>query len=78
MEELSKSEIDEKDLRIDVYRGGNTHIAVTLGIDPRPAVRIVHLPTGLSVTIDTEKTQLQNKAKALEELREKIREHQRG
>lgn len=71
-------EIDEHDLRIDAYRGGNTHIAVTLGTDPRPAVKVTHLPTGLSSTINTEKTQLQNKAKALEELREKIREHQRG
>lgn len=69
--------IDERDLRIDVYRAGNSHIAATSGSDARSAVKITHLPTGLSSTINTEKTQLQNKAKALDELREKIREHKR-
>lgn len=77
MEELSEPEIDERELRIDVYRGGVGVGWATTAWPPDSVVVITHLPTGLRAQCHTEKSQLQNKAKALEELREKIRERQR-
>jgi protein subunit release factor A len=68
-------EIDERDLRIDVYRTGGVNIG--LSISQYPIVKITHLPTGLIVSCQEHSSALENKAKALEELREKIREHQR-
>lgn len=73
-----ESEIDEHDLRIDVHRGGVGIGWATTAWPPDSLVVITHLPTGLRTQCHTEKSQLRNKAKALEELREKIREHQRG
>jgi peptide chain release factor 2 len=70
IDETIKIEIDDKDLRIDVMRSGGAggqHVNKT-----ESAVRITHLPTGIAVHSDGERSQHKNRGTAMRILRSKL------
>lgn len=64
--------LDEKDIKVEVYRL-NSHLMLNVGAEC--GVRLTHIPTGESVTCSVHRSQIANKAEALQLLESRVALH---